>query len=239
MSWKHGWLTRDNKQQVQQRHKWLLTRSGKLATCLSGTGMMDSGFAGCFQLSSGSLLWNLPDLRPSGFPSVHRWQETRTRHKRKCHDNGRTRKRPFSRRLVWLPWLEYFPTERMEERTSLEAERSLPLSQTVPLSSPSDVPWTFQSRVVGFGIHQNLQFGQSQSDVSPGSSFTVSKSFHNKMHTFLKHNQCRLHKRALAWVRQSIISMQLKRPRIEKNDSARSQVVLLSPAIITHDFQNL
>ena len=114
--------------------------------------MMDSGFAGCFQLSSGSLLWNLPDLRPSGFPSVHRWQETRTRHKRKCHDNGRTRKRPFSRRLVWLPWLEYFPTERMEERTSLEAERSLPLSQTVPLSSPSDVPWTFQSRVVGFGL---------------------------------------------------------------------------------------
>ena len=92
---------------------------------LSLTGMMDSGFAGCFQLSSGSLLWNLPDLRPSGFPSVHRWQETRTRHKRKCHDNGRTRKRPFSRRLVWLPWLEYFPTERMEERTSLEAERSL------------------------------------------------------------------------------------------------------------------
>ena len=40
----------------------------------------------------------------------------------------------------------------MEERTSLEAERSLPLSQTVPLSSPSDVPWTFQSRVVGFGL---------------------------------------------------------------------------------------
>ena len=131
ISSKHGWLRHDNKQQVQRRHKWLLTRAGKLATCLSLTDMMDSGFAGCFQLSSGSLLWNLPDLRPSGFPPVHRWQETRTRHKRKCHDNGRTRKRPFSRRLVWLPWLEYFPTEQMEERTSLEAERSIPLSQTV------------------------------------------------------------------------------------------------------------
>ena len=34
MSLKHGWLRRDNKQQVQRRHKWLLTRAGKLATCL-------------------------------------------------------------------------------------------------------------------------------------------------------------------------------------------------------------
>ena len=34
MSSKHGWLRRDNKQQVQRRHKWLLTRAGKLESHL-------------------------------------------------------------------------------------------------------------------------------------------------------------------------------------------------------------